>query len=63
MFELFEVDEQVRGMIMERRDAASIRTAAISRGMKTMFQDGLAKVFLGETTPEEVFLVALYGAI
>jgi DNA-binding response OmpR family regulator/energy-coupling factor transporter ATP-binding protein EcfA2 len=59
VFELFEIDEQVRGMIMERRDAASIRAAAISRGMKTMFQDGLAKVFLGETTLEEVFRVAL----
>jgi type IV pilus assembly protein PilB len=59
VFELFEIDEQVRGMIMERRDAASIRAAAVSRGMKTMFQDGLAKVFLGETTLEEVFRVAL----
>jgi len=59
VFELFEIDEQVRGMIMERRDAASIRAAAISQGMKTMFQDGLSKVFLGETTLEEVFRVAL----
>jgi general secretion pathway protein E len=46
-------------MIMERRDAAAIRAAAIARGMKTMFQDGLAKVFLGETTLEEVARVAL----
>jgi len=58
-FELFEVDEEIRGMIVEGRDAFSIRAAAISRGMKTMFQDGLAKVFLGETTLEEVFRVAL----
>lgn len=29
------------------------------QGMKTMFQDGLAKAFLGETTLEEVFRVAL----
>ena len=58
-FELFEVDEEIRGMIVEGRDAVSIRAAAISRGMKTMFQDGLAKVFLGETTLEEVFRVAL----
>lgn len=59
VFELFEVDDAIRGMIMERRDASAIRAAAIDRGMKTMFQDGLAKAFLGETTLEEVFRVAL----
>lgn len=59
VFELFEVDDQIRGMIMERRDAATIRAAAIAKGMKTMFQDGLAKALLGETTVEEVFRVAL----
>lgn len=59
VFELFEVDDQIRGMIMERRDAATIRAAGIARGMKTMFQDGLAKALLGETTVEEVFRVAL----
>ena len=35
------------------------RAAAIEKGMKTMFQDGLAKALLGETTLEEVFRVAL----
>ena len=44
---------------MERRDAGTIRATAIAKGMKTMFQDGLGKVFLGETTIEEVFRVAL----
>jgi type II secretory ATPase GspE/PulE/Tfp pilus assembly ATPase PilB-like protein len=44
---------------MERRDAPAIRAAAIRNGMKTVFQDGLAKVFLGETTVDEVFRVAL----
>ncbi len=59
LFELFEIDDRVRPMIVERRDAAAIRQAAVAAGMKTMFQDGLAKVFLGETTLEEVFRVAL----
>ena len=59
VFELFEIDDQARRMIMERCDAAAIRAAAVARGMKTMFQDGLGKVFLGETTLEEVFRVAL----
>jgi type IV pilus assembly protein PilB len=59
IYELFEVTEQVRGMIMERRDAGAIRQARVAAGMKTMFQDGLAKVLMGETTLEEVSRVAM----
>lgn len=59
IFEVFEIDDRIRTMIMERRDGPAIREAAIAGGMKTMFQDGLAKVFLGETSIEEVFRVAL----
>jgi general secretion pathway protein E len=46
-------------LIMQRRPASFIRSTAIMKGMKTMFQDGLAKAFMGETTIEEVFRVAL----
>ena len=59
VFEVFEIDDDIRRMIMERRTARSSGEAAIAAGMKTMFQDGLAKVLLGETTLEEVFRVAL----
>ena len=59
IFELFEVDDEIRGMIREQKDAATIRAAAIAKGMKTLFQDGLAKMFLGETTLDEVVRVAL----
>jgi general secretion pathway protein E len=44
---------------MERRDGGVIRAAAIEAGMRTMFDDGLAKMLLGETTLEEVYRVAL----
>jgi type II secretory ATPase GspE/PulE/Tfp pilus assembly ATPase PilB-like protein len=47
VFELFEVDDQVRAFVMERRDAS------------TMFQDGLGKAILGETTMDEVVRAAL----
>ena len=43
---------------MDRQDASAIRAVALQSGMKTMFQDALAKVFLGETTAEEVMRVA-----
>jgi general secretion pathway protein E len=59
LFELFEVDEDIRDLIMQRRSASFIRSTAIMKGMKTMFQDGLAKAFMGETTVDEVFRVAL----
>ena len=59
MFELFEVNAETRGLIMERQDGEAIRSAAIRCGMKTMFQDGIGKAVLGETTLEEVFRVAL----
>jgi type II secretory ATPase GspE/PulE/Tfp pilus assembly ATPase PilB-like protein len=59
VFELFEVEDDIRALVMERASGAAIRAAALARGMKTMFQDGLAKAFLGETTLEEVFRVAM----
>jgi len=59
VFELFEIDDDIRRMIMEGRDGMAIRQVAVAKGMKTMFQDGMAKALLGETTLEEVFRVAL----
>jgi type II secretory ATPase GspE/PulE/Tfp pilus assembly ATPase PilB-like protein len=59
LFELFEVTDRIRGMVMERQDAVVIRVAAVAGGMRTMFQDGLAKALLGETTLEEVVRVTL----
>jgi len=59
IFEMFEVGDPIRRMLMELRDGGVIRDAAIAAGMKTMFQDGIAKTLLGETTLEEVFRVAL----
>jgi type II secretory ATPase GspE/PulE/Tfp pilus assembly ATPase PilB-like protein len=59
VFELFEINDHIRSMIMERQDTSVIRAQATAGGMKTMFQDGIAKAFFGETTLEEVFRVAV----
>ena len=59
LLEIFEVDEDIRDLIMQRKPASFIRSTEIMKGMKAMFQDGLAKAFMGETTIEEVFRVAL----
>ena len=57
IFELLEVTDAIRAMIMDRKDATAIRAEATRNG--TMVQDGIAKALLGETTLEEVFRVAL----
>jgi type IV pilus assembly protein PilB len=59
VFELYEIDADARTRIMERASAAALREAALARGMTTMFQDGLTKALLGDTTMDEVFRVAL----
>jgi type II secretory ATPase GspE/PulE/Tfp pilus assembly ATPase PilB-like protein len=56
---MFSVDDEARRLIMERRDGSAIRAAAVQAGMRTMYEDGLAKVLLGETTLEEVYRVAI----
>jgi type IV pilus assembly protein PilB len=59
MFELYVVGDEERKMIVERRDTAVIRNAARAKGMRTMFEDGLAKAFMGETTLDEILRVAV----
>ena len=63
----YRLPRRVRGDGDQRRDSGhdpgteGRRPSTGSRapsGMNTMFQDGLAKAFLGETTLEEVFRVA-----
>jgi len=59
IFELFQVSDLTRRMIMDRRDASTIRDGAIAQGMVTLFQDGVSKALLGETTIEEIFKAAV----
>jgi general secretion pathway protein E len=57
IFELFVIDNEIRPMITDKIDSQSIKNYAISRGMKTLRQDGLEKVIGGITTLEEVLRV------
>lgn len=52
--ELLMVNEEVRTMIMQRRDGATIKKQAIMDGMKTFRDHGIEKVMKGVTTIEEV---------
>jgi general secretion pathway protein E len=57
IFELLHVDNGVRSMVTERKDAVSIKNYAITRGMRTLRADGLEKAARGITTLEEILRV------
>ena len=57
IFEMIRVDDPVRRMIIEKKDASYIRDACISRGMRTMMDDGIEKVLGGITSFDELVRV------
>jgi general secretion pathway protein E len=57
IYEMIKVDDHVRKMIIEKRDAAHIREQCIALGLSTMFDDGIQKVLDGITTLDEVVRV------
>ena len=57
IFEFLAVTDDIRRMISDRTDSQSIKTAAISKGMKMLRIDGLEKAIKGITTVEEVLRV------
>jgi general secretion pathway protein E len=61
-FELLVVDDVIRGHIQQRSTAAEIRRAAIAAGMRSLRDDGIAKVLAGVTTLAEVQRVTMRTA-
>lgn len=57
IFELMVPDDEIRGLTVAKASSTEMRKAAVKGGMKTMQQDGLAKVRAGLTTVEEVLRV------
>jgi general secretion pathway protein E len=55
--ELLLLDDALRALVMQRSDAATIRHTAQTTGMRTLRDDGAAKVLVGITTVEEVLRV------
>jgi len=54
VFELFVMDEATRALVVQRAPSAALEQAARAAGMRTMRQDGLAKVAAGLTSLAEV---------
>ncbi len=57
IYELLELDDEVRQLIMKNADAATIKAHAVKKGMRTLRQDGADKVLNGITSVDEVVRV------
>jgi type IV pilus assembly protein PilB len=54
IFEIFEIDDEVRHMVNNRASTMLLRRRARALGMRTLREDGVHKVFAGLTSAEEV---------
>ena len=57
IFELLDVDDTMRTLVVTNPDANVLRDAALKAGMRTLRDDGWTKVIAGITTPDEVMRV------
>ncbi len=57
IFEVLEVDEYLKGVMVKTSDANLIKGEAVHQGMTTLRDDGIDKVLQGMTTIEEVLRV------
>jgi general secretion pathway protein E len=57
IFELMEMNDQLRKLVMANSDAGELTLAARQNGMRNLREDGWAKVAAGVTTAEEVMRV------
>lgn len=58
IFEILEVDEEIRLLITKKSSAEAINIKAIENGMTPLLYDGIVKALNGTTTLEEVIKVA-----
>ena len=54
IFELVELNSEIRELAFAKAPTAEIRKACIASGMRTLMEDGKLKIFNGITTPKEV---------
>jgi type II secretory ATPase GspE/PulE/Tfp pilus assembly ATPase PilB-like protein len=59
LFEIFQVDDEVRHMINSRSTTVVLRKRAREMGMRTLREDGIRKVLAGMTTADEVISVTM----
>jgi general secretion pathway protein E len=52
--ELLLINDEIRALIIQKTDAATIKKAAIKAGMRTLRSDALDKIYEGTTSVEEI---------
>jgi len=57
IFEVLEMKENIKDLVMKNANAGEIEKQAITNGMTTIFEDGIQKALTGITTIEEVLRV------
>jgi general secretion pathway protein E/type IV pilus assembly protein PilB len=57
IYEIFQIDDEVRRLIYEKVPSNVIRARARELGMRTLREDGIRKIMAGITTPEEVISI------
>ncbi|MFH0855800.1 MAG: ATPase, T2SS/T4P/T4SS family [Candidatus Omnitrophota bacterium] len=61
IFEMLVPDDDIKRLIEKKSSAGEIRDAAIRKGMKTMYEDGIDKLLKGITSVSEVLRVTHEG--
>ena len=61
IMEFLVMTDPLRRLVMQRADAGEIERQARAEGMRTMYEDGIAKAVAGITTLEEVLRVTQEG--
>jgi type II secretory ATPase GspE/PulE/Tfp pilus assembly ATPase PilB-like protein len=59
IMELLDGTEEIKKLIRSKADVERIREQAVKDGMTTLMQDGIRKVFLGLTDPQQVRSVCI----
>jgi general secretion pathway protein E len=62
IYEIAPVTDELRQLIVDKRPEAEIETIARQRGMRSLFESGLAKAAVGETSLDEVLHATLVSA-
>ncbi len=57
IYEVLQMDDDIRAAVIRKASAAEIRDIAVKNGMTTMIEDGLQKAMAGITTIEEILRV------
>ncbi|MBX3363815.1 MAG: Flp pilus assembly complex ATPase component TadA [Phycisphaeraceae bacterium] len=54
IFEMMQMNSQIRDLAFHKAQVADIRKAALASGMRPLVEDGRVKILAGHTTPSEV---------